>query len=186
MTLPQLQALPTVPAERAAGPHWDEGHIAQCLAPGRYRLADGRLALQALSCLITPQSQDHVMVVHTGAGLYVSHVLGREGTQAQLCVPGVDLLSIAQPVVEVNAGSRLALRSGGNLDLASVDGSVSISARHFVASVTGTLVQNAQHLVTHAQHCVLQVAALLRMHGQQTLITAKEDMKLDAERISLG
>jgi hypothetical protein len=186
MTPQPLQALLAVRAQPPADAAWDEAHIAQCLAPGRFRLADGRLAAQALSCLITPEPEDLVLVLPTGAGLFVTHVLQREAAHAQLCAPGMNLLTIAQPGVEVHATNHLALRSGGDLDLESPQGSVRIAARNFVASVTDALVQNAQHLVTHAQHCVLQVAALLRIHGRQTLLTAQDDMKLDAERISLG
>jgi len=47
-------------------------------------------------------------------------------------------------------------------------------------------VHSARHLVTQVEHCLLQASALLRLHGTQSLITAKGDMKLDAERISLG
>jgi hypothetical protein len=186
MTPQPFQALPAVRAPLPAMSPGDEAHIAQPVAPGRYRLSDGRLAAQALSCLITPMPDDLVLVVPTSAGLFVTHVLQREAASAQLSAPGMDLLTIAQPGVEVHAMNHLALRSGGDMDLASTQGSVRVTARNFVASVTDALVQNAQHLVTHAQHCVMQVAALLRIHGRQTLITAQDDMKLDAERISLG
>lgn len=186
MTPQPLQALPAVRPPSFASAPWDGAHIAQCLAPGRFRLSDGRLAAQALSCLITPMPDDLVLVVPTNAGLFVTHVLQREAADAQLCAPGMDRLTIAQPNLEMHAANHLALRSGGDMDLASPQGSVRVTARNFVASVTDALVQNAQHLVTHAQHCVVQVAALLRMHGRQALITAQDDMKLDAERISLG
>ncbi len=165
---------------------WSEACISQCLAGTSFRLSDGRLACQALSCVVTPEAGDQVVLLHSASGLYISHVLQRQGLRAQLAVPGMDTLAITQHSVAINAKSALALRSLGDIDVISAQGSVALSARHVLTSASETLVQNAQHLVSHAQHCVLQVAALLRVHGKQTLITAEQDMKLDAERISLG
>jgi hypothetical protein len=182
----QLRALPAPLAATPLGLQWDEAEVGQGLDGCRFRLCDGRLAQQALSCVITPEPGDRVLLLQGANTAYITHVLQREANRAQLRIPGVDMLSITQPGLEVNAASHIALRSLGDVELVSAQGSVSVSARHILACATETLVQNAQHLVTHVQHCVLQVAALLRVHGKQTLITAEQDMKLDAERISLG
>ena len=179
--------------DSGAPPQWSEAQVAQCPAPAQspqYRLDDGRLAQQAASCLLVPAAGDTVVLLRTGSGLYITHVLVRAAPvdgvdRAQLSVPGAQTLAIVQPRLEVACTGSVALRTLGDMELTSA-GAVSVNARHFFAAVAETMVQNAQHLVTHAQHCVLQVAALLRVHGRQTLITADQDMKLDAERISLG
>ena len=171
-------------------PQWSEAQVVQCLAPAQYRLDDRRLAQQAASCLLVPAAGDTVVLLGTASGLYITHVLVRAAAvndvdRAQLSVPGAQTLAIVQPQLEVACTGAIALRTLGDVEITS-GGAVAVNARHFFAAVAETMVQNAQHLVTHAKHCVLQVAAMLRVHGRQTLITAEQDMKLDAERISLG
>lgn len=162
----------------AAAPQWQCAEVAQRLAAGGFRLGDGRAAAQALSCLLVPEAGDRVLVLDTGEAAYITHVLARSSDSARLSAPGIALLEIVQP--------SLRLACEGDLTLTSAQGSVAITARNFLASVAETMVQNAQHLVTHAQHCVLQAAALLRVHGRQALLTAEQDLKIDAERVTLG
>lgn len=170
----------------APAPQWQCAEVAQRLEDGRWRLADGRVAAQALSCLVTPEAGDQVLVLDAGERIYLTHVLLRAGSTAQLSAPGMEVLVIAQPQLQLEAAGRIALRSDGDVTLASDGGSVAVTARHFLASIAESLVQDAQHVVTHAQHYVLQAAALLRLHGRQALVTAEHDLKIDAERVTLG
>jgi Protein of unknown function (DUF3540) len=184
-----LAPVRSFPGKKEAMPHsvqWGQADVSQCLDDASFRLSDGRLARQALSCLITPEAGDQVVVLDCATGIFISHVLQRQGLRAQLAAPGMQTLAITQPSVAIHAKDALALRSLGDIELTSAQGSLAFSARHVLTSASETLVQNAQHLISHAQYCVLQIAALLRMHGKQTLITGDQDMKLDAERVSLG
>jgi hypothetical protein len=186
MTRVQAEALPL--REPAAGPAgWQEGQVAQALGEARLRLEDGRLALQSPSCLLAPAAGDRVLLWQGADALYVLHVLARQaGGAAHVGVPQAESLCIHQARVEVSAPEGVTLRSLRDVDLVSADGSVSLVGRHVVASAAETLVHNAHHFVAQLQHCVVQVRQLLRLHGQQAIVTADEDMKLDAERISLG
>lgn len=174
------------PAPRAA-PQWCCAEIAQALdAPGTWRLADGRAVTQALSCLIAPEAGDQVLVLQAGDRAYITHVLARTSDRARLNVPGIEQLAIEQASLRLEAAATLDLRCGGDVTLTSLQGSIAVSARHFLASIAETLAQQARHVVTHAGHCVLQASALLRVHGRQALITADQDVKVDAERVTLG
>lgn len=178
-------ALPQPPAAPAP-PAWDCAEVSHDLAAGRFRLADGRCAEQAYSCIVTPQPGDRVALLAADGTLYIVHVLARpQPSRALLSVPGAQALAIAQPRLELAATEQLALRSLGDVEVAAAQ-SVALAGRNVQACASETLVQHGAHVVTHAQHFVLQVAALLRMHGQQALLTAEHDLKLDAERISLG
>ena len=186
MTRPQAEALPL----REAAPGlagWQEGRVAQELGEARLRLDDGRLALQSPSCLLAPAAGDRVLLWQGAEALYVLHVLARDpGGTARVGVPQAESMSIHQTRVEITAPEGVALRSLRDVELVSADGAVSMVGRHVVASAAETLVHNAHHFVAQLQHCVVQVRQLLRLHGQQAIVTADEDMKLDAERISLG
>lgn len=183
-----------LPAAAAIVPGWGEASIGQSLGNAQWRLADGRLALQAVSCLLTPSPGDTVAVLQSASGLFVTHVLLRPqpaantpgAGRAELSVPGAKLMAITQPAFELACTHQIALRCLGDVELTSAGGAVSVNARDFLASVSETMVQSARHLVTRVEHGIMQASALLRLHGRQALVTAEEDIKLDAERISLG
>lgn len=165
---------------------WAEARVTLSLGKGQYRLEDGRLARQAVSCVITPEVADHVLVLHDNQSTYIICILNRENNRAQLSLPGMEVLSIAQAGLEIHSTNHMAMRSLGDIEITSASGSISLSAKNLLTAVTDSLVQTARHMVTHTQHCVMQAASLFRLHGSQTLITSDKDMKLDAERISLG
>jgi hypothetical protein len=190
-----LEVLPTSQAATpAAHAGWGEAQVSLAMGQAQFRLYDGRLALQAMSCLLTPEPGDLVVVLHGVSGLFITHVLLRPQSspdavgvaRAELSVPGAQVLAITQPGFELACSREIALRCLGDMELTSAGGAVTVNARHFLASVTETMVQTAQHLVTRVEHCVMQASAMLRLHGRQALLTAEDDMKLDAERISLG
>lgn len=167
-----------------------EAQIAMPLAEGCFQLTDGRCARQAASCLLQPAAGDGVLLLEGRSGLYVLAVLVRksaaEPAVACLGVPGAASLCITQTRLELRADAAIALRCHGEVELTSAQAAISLQGQHLLASVGDSVVLSARHLVAHTEHCSVQASALLRLHGGQALITARGDMKLDAERISLG
>ncbi len=201
-TVPRAAALAVVAAP-SPNP-WVEATIDEALPEHRFALTDGRIAGQAASCLLCPEPGDRVLVYEGSEGRSITVVLrravraggadkastagasGAASPIARLSVPGAEHLLIAQQHIDVQAHTQLRLQCLGDAALTSATGTVSISAQHLLASVAGSLVQTARHWVTQVEHGLVQASALLRLHGGQAVITAKDDMKLDAERISLG
>lgn len=165
---------------------WSEAGVAHVLDDGSFRLDDGRQAHQAASCLLRPAAGDTVGVLHASAGVFICAVLLRSAPVACLSVPGAQTLSLQQSRIEIGASESLGLHCGGDLAVNSIHGSVRIQAQHLLTTVAHSLVQTARHWVSQVEHCMLEATALMRLHGEQGLITAKHDLKLDAERISLG
>ena len=176
----------TTPLTTDTKPSFEVAHICQRLPDGRYRLRNGQVALQAVSCVVVPQANDEVLLLTLDTQSYITHILCRQTTDAQLQLPGIERLDIVQGRLGLNATQHLGLCSGGDVELNALQGSVWLQARNVFTTVSDSVVTQAQQLVSHAQNAVMQIAALLRLHGRQNLITAEQDMKLDAERISLG
>lgn len=185
-TVPVPSPVVAPPPEFQFEPVWAEAVVVQALDDGSVHLDDGRHAQQAASCLLSPMAGDTVCVLHASSGVYVCAVLLRKAGVAHLSVPGAHTLSLQQQRIEIGAQQTLGLHCAGDLDLTSLHGSVRIQAQHLLTTVTASLVQTAKHWVSKVEHCVVEASALLRLHGLQGLITAKQDLKLDAERISLG
>jgi hypothetical protein len=173
---------------RVATPVWSEAVVSEALDDSYWRLDDGRRVQQAVSCLITPAPGDRVLIATLVDGSdYVLHVLSREDrSRATLSVPGTQRLSIHQQSVDVSATQTIALRATNNIEVTAVHGAVSLTARNVFASATESLVNTARTYVGQVEQFLLSARQLLRLHGEQAIITARQDAKIDAERISLG
>lgn len=175
-------------APAPAEPVWAEANIALELIEGQYLLDDGRIAHQATSCLIAPAAGDRVLVACCKEGEnYIVHLLTRSRPgSACLTVPGAEQLTVRQARIELNASEQLALRSLRDIDITAATGVLALNARNLFTTVAESLVENARHYVGNVGQYLLEVKRLLRLHGQQTSVTAEQDVKVDAERISMG
>jgi hypothetical protein len=170
-----------------------EACVAVELGASRYLLDDGRAALAALTCLIEPRVGDRVLVAESAdANRYIVHILARSAeanaahADATLSVPGARKLTIAQPTVDIVATERAALRSLKDADLVAATGTLSVTANDLFRTVAQSVVDAFKHYVGHAEHYLLDVDELLRQHGKQVMVTAEKDVKVDADRISMG
>ncbi|KGI78444.1 hypothetical protein LF63_0108110 [Oleiagrimonas soli] len=169
-------------------PEWSEAVIHSSLDDGLWLMQDGRSARQAVSCLITPQAGDEVLLVRTAEGRYhVLHVLDRvEREQVVMTVPGAQRLTIRQPDVDVSAEQTISMRAADGVDITAARGSLSLNARNVFTSAAESLVQTAYHYVGQVEHFLVSARQLLRIDSEQALVTARQDAKIDAERVSLG
>lgn len=169
-------------------PQLSEAVIHEALDGHAWRLEDGRAARQATSCVVTPEPGDRVLLVSMADdSRYVLHVLSRQDRRgATLNVPGAERLSIRQENIDVAASQTIALRAARDMELTAVQGPLSLNARNIFASAADSFVQTACSYVGQVEQFMLHARQLLRLHGEQTLVTARQDAKIDAERISLG
>lgn len=165
-----------------------EAQIAVALGEHRFLLADGRVARQALSCVVAPEIGDRVLAAACAGGeLFILHLLQRaDPALAELSVPGAAELRILQARITVQALDQLALHSLRDLEVGAATGLLSMHADNMATTVNQALVQNMRHYVGNAEQYLLDVHALLRLQGQQTIICAERDVKLDGQRISVG
>lgn len=161
--------------------------IAVALCGNRFLLDDGRLAQQALSCVIVPQPGDRVLVDHSAGECYVLHLLHRaDPALAELSVPGAHALRIVQDRVALHGRAEVALHSLEKIALSAAAGLLSLEAENIYSIASESLVQSMRHYAGSAEQYLLDVSALLRMHGGHTILHAEQDVKLDGERISVG
>ena len=170
------------------GPNWAEAQVALELTDGSYLLDDGRMALQSLSCLLKPCAGDKVLIAACEQGaVYILHLLQRpRSSSACLSVPGIQQLTLTQPQIAVVASDSLGLAALGDIEITAANGVLRQNARNLFTTVSENLVENVQHYIGRAEQYLLDVKHLLRLHGKHASVTAEEDVKIDAERISLG
>ena len=187
MSSATLHPLPR-PSETARPLLGYEAAIVERLDDGRLRLDDGTLARPALGCLVRPEVGDRVLYGAAADGeAFILQPLAREGLErAELTVPGARGLDLSQTSVTVSAVEEIALRSLKDLEATAATGTLRLTARNLFTTVSETLVENARHHVAHIGDYALKVKALLRIHGRQGIVTAEKDLKMDAERISMG
>jgi hypothetical protein len=169
-------------------PAWAEVQIAVELGEGSYLLDDGRVAQQAASCLLTPAVGDRVLVVGCRQSEnYITHLLHRASDDtAYLSVPGATQMTIRQASISLSATEQIAVHSLRDVEVIAATGVLSLTARNLFTTVTESLVENIRHYVGTVEQYLLDVKKLLRLHGKQASITAEQDVKIDADRISMG
>ena len=170
---------------------------------GSCLLGNGTRALRAVSCLVEPQIGDRVLVsASTDGPCHVLHILARnmctrsdsahsasaqsESGSARLSVPGAAGVSLCQARIALHAVESLHMGSAGEASLSAAGGTLSLNGRNLFVTATDSIVEQAHHYVGKIGQYLLDVRALLRLHGNDALFTAAHDIKVDAERISMG
>lgn len=163
-------------------------HVCEVRDESTVLLSDGRCARIAVSCLLRPQGGDRVALTELNRGeVFVHAILERDRTQpADLQVPGAESITLAARRLVLAASDSLQVHSLRDIEVAAAAGVVSIAAPHITVTAVESLIQTAKQCLMTVGAYALQVRSLLRLHGQQAIMTAEKDMKIDAERISVG
>ena len=161
-------------------------------------------AHRAASCLLEPAERDVVLAVRTGTDLYVLAILERPSeTAATLSVPGADSVTVSQPHVavccdtlEVDA-DRTTLRSR----VAQIAGRTLSAVAERLDVVARTLRRSADHEFSHAKtasrtvegaesvtagELMLEARSALTQRAGIVLVDAREDVRVNGERITMG
>lgn len=198
-----LNADSIAPVAPAASVALADTRITVLFDDGSCLLGNGMRALRAVSCLVEPQIGDRVLVsTSTDGPCHVLHILARnmcarsesahsepahsDYGSARLSVPGATGMSLCQARIAVHAAESLHMGSAGDASLSAAGGTLSLNGRNLFVTVTDSIVEQASHYVGKIGQYLLDVRALLRLHGNDALFTAAHDIKVDAERISMG
>lgn len=165
-----------------------DARITDELADGAYRLSDGAAASQAVSCLLRPRTGDRVVVVKCADGdVYIFAILARDAKHAaEIGVPRAAELTVSAPQLTLRATETMRVESLRDIEVTAVTGDVSLTARNLLTTVADAVVENMREYIGKAATWSLAARSFLRLHSRQAFVTAEEDMKVDAERISLG
>lgn len=180
--------MPTLNTAAATGVALSEARVAMLFDDGGCLLDDGRRARRAVSCLVELQPGDRLLVAACADGeAHVLHVLGRQpGGEAALSVPGAQALALRQRRLALHAHERVDIGSAGDIAVSAAGGSLSLEGRSVFVRAVDALVQQAEHLIGRVGQYLLDARGLLRLHGEHALLTAERDVKVDADRISMG
>lgn len=164
-----------------------DSEVREALPNGVFRLDDGSSVRVAASCLLRPQVGDRVLLAAVSAGdAFILAVLERNGASAQLEVAGVQQLQLSAPQVQIAATEAIEMKSLCDIELTAATGKLSLNARHLLTTVSDTLIENVKQYIAHVETYALKARAMLRMHSRDAIVTADKDVKIDAERISMG
>ncbi|HKQ30732.1 MAG TPA: DUF3540 domain-containing protein [Burkholderiales bacterium] len=185
----QTAQITTIAGARKAASEivWLDGWIAEELPDDTYRLDDGTLACTAASCLLRPRGGDRIVALACGREVFITAILERgDASTAEIGVTGAPELTLAAPRVTVRASETITMQSLRDVDVTAIGGNLSLSARNVVTTAADAIIENMRHYIAHAEAFAVQVKTLLRMHSKTAVVTAEQDIKVDAERISLG
>jgi len=201
----------TVPpvASQDTGPSLCTGTIraflSETVSSVELRDGSGLHATQATSCLLAPVVGDRVLLCREQDDVFVLAVLTREHAfTAEIGVPHVDKLSI-RAAKEVTLEAPLLRLAAGKMavlceQLVQMGTSLTSNFRRMVESVgdksvnaqmISTQVENRATVVTgtdmlRANSLVESIEGVATQTSEIALVTARRDVRLDGERVSLG
>lgn len=167
-----------------------------CCESGEYwRLDDGSLAQQAVSCLVLPEAGDRVRVVVYGQEQFIVDILQR-GNTANTAMPlHSRSITIGQPHqslqiqakdASLHAIDSLSFGAAGDVDILSAKGALSLSCQTMKITVLGCCIQKIKTSIAHIDDWCVSVKHLLKFHGKRQQITADKEVKIDADVIHMG
>ena len=134
-------------------------------------------AVAAEGLLVFPEQGDTVLCVQIDHALLVTQVLRRSVPAETLVIHSPKPIEWVAPVLRFKALQEMELLSAEKLVL---------SSRHLICGAIETLVQKARHVVQQAHHYSLTATAVMRLKAKQQLVTAEDDIRMDAKRINMG
>ncbi|WP_454915554.1 DUF3540 domain-containing protein [Xanthobacter sediminis] len=201
--------------ERPAAPGLVQGRVFALDAAQTVGVAigDDRVwAQRSLSCLLVPEAGDRVLVARVDGEAFVLAVLDRLLPDTMtLSVPNARHVVLSAPDITLQAGDRLAMRGreatldGGNVRILAASFSLVGRMATFVADLLRTTARHSETVAeqvtmqagerttrvkgtdvsevgTHVQH--VEQISLETAHS--AVLTAKEDLRFDGTRVTVG
>jgi len=164
------------------------GYVREVRDDATLMLSDGRCARVAASCLLQPECGDRVALIELAGGeAFVQSILERDAARpANLQIPGAQRVTLSAHQLVLAASDSLQMHSLRDIEVAAAAGVVGITAPHVSVTAVESIIQSTKQYLASIGTYALQVSGLLRLHGQQAIVTAQQDIKIDAERISVG
>lgn len=164
------------------------GKVTGCIGSEDLTLNGHIATKRALSCLIMPHVGDTVLYWKDDQNTaWIISVLCAENLQErEVSLPRNAGFKINTENFTVNASSTIKLNAIKEIKLNVALGKLTECARSACQMVHGSLVQFTKHLINRSEYIDFHAEKLLKSHGTQQLITAKKDIKMDADRINMG
>ncbi|PHM45633.1 lipoprotein [Xenorhabdus mauleonii] len=159
---------------------------------------------RAVSCLLTPEMGDTVLLTKVNDQLWILAILTRAEPKnsAEICIPG-DLSITAQGNLNLNSNGLNITADNGNCHINEMQYSgESLSAWISISRMVGNQLESVWQNITqlsnrlfrhttqteqvHAGQLDMQADSYVRLHAQNTVVTAKAITKIDAEQIHIG
>lgn len=168
-----------------------QGCITSMNEYGRFSIGRHENVTRAASCLLKPEVGDTVLYSLDDSGkVYILHLLLRSHENAmdiaQIDLPGVKKLVIRGKNMGLMAEQEMDISSLGDIKLSACFGTLLINSKNLFKNISDNLIENIQYQISKVNQYALTVKQLLRLHGKQQIITADQDIKIDAERINMG
>ncbi len=151
-----------------------------------YILEEGGMALCSASLVRPPDVGDQVVIAQTEECSFILSILVASGPEtACLAFPGANQLRVVanhidivgKKTASINAVNEVSIRSSSNLRL---------SCKNLTSAVAQSMISIAQHWLTKCDFGSVEAKDLLRTDANNQIVTAKKDLRMDAERINMG
>lgn len=161
-------------------------------AAGVCEIEQQYLATVALSSLIKPQVGDTVLLCCQPHQRFITAILARVDSaqshpcvelgladaQAQLRLQGHQLHLLASDSVKIDALNDVAVTAAS--------GTLRLTAQHMISTVYASMIQSVKQMISRFGDYSIDVSHLTRWHSRRKLLTAQQEIKIDADIIHMG
>ena len=154
---------------------------------GEAVLRSGLVARRAVSCLVEPQVGDEVLCCRDASGSNLVAVLARNsGSGVEISSPGEGDIQLRASKFSLRSTKDIELRGFGDVLIEAPLGKLVMNVEDLFQTVRKNLVQLGKNMITKTTNWHFRAEGTVLSDSENHVITAKRDLRMDAERINMG
>ena len=161
--------------------------IVSSVGENQFLLRSGEIAKRAFSCIVMPEIGDEVLCTNDGSEHLILQILSRHSKSECAISPlGNSEMTVTAKVFSVNALKKIEFRSFGDFKIDVPIGKLVMNVEDLFQIARKSFVQLGEQLLTKAKNWHIRTEGSLVSDSDNHIITAKRDIRIDAERINMG
>ncbi len=153
----------------------------------QFLLGGGVIAKRAFSCLVMPEIGDEVLCTADGTERLILAILFRHSKSGCAISPlGNSEINVTAKVFSVSALKKIEFRSFGDFQVDVPLGRLVMNVEDLFQTARKNFVQLGEQLLTKAKNWHIRAEGTVVSESDNHIITAKRDIRIDAERINMG
>ena len=161
--------------------------VVSSVGENKFLLRSGEIAKRAFSCIVMPEIGDEVLYTNDGSEHLILQILSRHSKSECAISPlGNSEMTVTAKVFSVNALKKIEFRSFGDFKIDVPIGKLVMNVEDLFQIARKSFVQLGEQLLTKAKNWHIRTEGSLVSDSDNHIITAKRDIRIDAERINMG
>jgi len=162
--------------------------ISEQISEECWLLSNGRSANRSFSCLLEPQVGDQIIAASSVNEVHIIAIIARSetGLVNSLSLPQQQSCQWQAEQLTLVGREKVSVLSSKEIVINASLGQLVMSAQDILQTVQNNFVLWCKQFFQKADQVDIQTTQLTKSHSHNQIITADNDIRIDAERINLG